>query len=228
MKVSSVLLACAAAIIVALAGTTLAAPLVFAGRALPGLSVGNVDVSGVRYDALEDAIAVFEERLRNESVRLSLRGQETEATLGELGIGIDDEATILQIGALSVSDLIEKGGVVAPRLTVAAERLDMAVTRLFPGTLTAPQNASLSLSGAQPLLLVPSRRGERVHDEALLTQLTDRLQHDNWSVAIELAVVEEAADVQDDEIAAARQLAGKLLAEGLTLSYSDQTFTLTP
>jgi vancomycin resistance protein YoaR len=225
MKVLYGVLAGTAALIVAGAGVVVATPLVFAGRVLPGTSLGPIDIGGLRHDALDSALDAFEEGLRGQEVELVLRDERAATTLGELGVGIDRAATINRISALQLPALIASRGTVAPPLMLAPDRLDMSIARLFPGALTAPQNASLSLSGVQPLTLIKSRRGERVNSEALLTQVNERLRN---NAAVELTVVEEAAAVQDTEVEEARRLASQLLAQGLTLSFADQSFTMTP
>lgn len=227
MKLASLLLAVAVAMLTAFAGAALAAPQVFADRALPGLALGTQPLGGLRFAALDPVLAAEEERLLGQIVTIELRGQRREATLRELGVTVDDTATRQAIIQTSVRDVLYGRRALTPVLSVDQDQLDMAVARLLPDVLTPPQNATLTLSGRELLTPVPSRRGERVDGQSLNGALHEQLVHE-LRHPLPLAVIEEPAAVQDGETARAAQFARELLTDGLVLVFGEEKFPVAP
>lgn len=228
MRLTLLLVAVATALLTAFAGASLAAPHVFAGRALPSLTLGGEPLGGVRFAALDPVLAAAEEQLLGHVVTVELRGQQRTATLRELGIQVDASATRQTIIQTSLRDMLYGQRAITPAINLNHDQLDMAISRLFPDSLTPPQNATLTLSGRELLTPVPSRRGERVDGQALTAALHRELMRGSSRESLSLVVIEEPAAVQDNELIRAEQFARELLTNGLVLVFGEEKFPLAP
>jgi len=229
MKAITAAAASAVAIVSVVAGVILVTPLVFAGRVLPGQSLAGQSLTGIRHDQLELVLARYEESLLNQTVTIELREKQASLPLRELGLRVDRAATREAIAQTTIASLAAGQWDVQPRLAIDDKALAMSVARHVPNTITPPQNATLSLTGATPLTLVPSRRGEQIDTRSLVADIVARLEKETpWSAPLVLRVSEQAPSVTDDEVASARQLGEEVLTEGINFAYDEETFHMAP
>lgn len=209
MKVSSLAITfAAAAATVAVAAWLF--PLAFADRLSTPARLAGVALLGLPREALPQLLSAASPTLLERKITLELRGQQQTASLREVGVKLDIPATIRALRLV---------------FRVAPEPLAARVGVLFGSYLHPPRNASLRLMSARRLDLIPGQPGEVIDDQALVAALA---QPSALTHPIALSVATAPPRVTDTEVASAQATAQRLMQDGLTLTFADRTFSLTP
>ncbi len=214
--------------VVLVGGGLLCTPLVFANRILPGVTLGEEPMGGVPRSAVSGVVAQYERELQGQSVAIVLRGREVRRPLGSLGLSLDHDATVAAIGASSQQWAPLRTEIISPTIRLNQSDVASAVAQEFQTLITVPRNATLTVSPSRTLVVAPSATGETVDLTTLGQDITARTRYNDWGRPIELVVVSAPASVHEGELGKARDLAQKLLSEGLPLSDGAATWTIKP
>ncbi len=200
----------------------LATPLIFAGRVMPGVTLAHTSLAGVSTRDISGVLAVFEENLAQQRVKIQIRGENKEFTLQELGVTLDQKQTTAAIMKANAF-----GSQIDPIITLNDSSARKTLHSAFTDKLKLPKNASLTLLPSGSLVATTSASGEQVDT---ITLAEDLRQHINSSSDQPIApvIISAAAPVQDNETARAKQLAETLLKEGLKLHVQDKEFIIKP
>lgn len=218
------LITAAIAVATLLLAAGLLAPMVFAGRVMPGLALGGEQLAGLTDDDLVGALSRHQETLATTQVTLALRGQAATYSLLELGVTINQPAT----SAALLRQRWPRPASVRPVLQTNTEQLHEVLATDFTSVITVPQNATLQLARNGRLLLVPSVGGEGIDTVTLESDIITRAATERLAEPIELVVVSAGPEVLDSEVEGARLYGARLLREGLKLSFSEEQHTLWP
>lgn len=226
------------AVLTASAGAMAAYESSNAGRILPGVHVGTVDLSGLTPSAAAASLRRAFATLGDGQVVLSAAGSERTVTYASLGRRIDtDRIVALAMGIGRDGPTIERiasnirmfvnGSDIAPITTFEQAALHQEVAALAAQVALAPSNADVVPSGTG-FTLNPSSEG-RLADitgglKLATAVLTDPTAPSTVHVALPVTVVEP--DVTTGEAAAAREAALRI-ASDTTLVDGTSTWTIT-
>ncbi len=228
MKASTTLLSALVAAAVLTLGVLAAAHLAFAGRVPLGVSLGSVSLTGVPRHELPSLINKYESSVLNRTVTLRLRGREERFTLAELGVSVDSAATSRQVEKVSLSKALAGTGAVPPVLRFDEKIQRTVLEEKFSELTTPARNATLEISPAGHLSVVPSRPGESFDLRSLRRQLDAAARVGRPHSLITLKIIRAEAQVQDDEVDKARALAERLLKEGITFTFDENDYLMKP
>lgn len=118
MNIISTLLSVVVATLVLALGVLIAAPFVFAERALPGILMANVSFSGVAENDVAGILELHEVSLNQQQVRLRLREHEVKRTLADIGVSLNRAATQRAIEDLNILETMIGNRLVQPVLQI--------------------------------------------------------------------------------------------------------------
>lgn len=205
----------------------LVTPLVFAGRLLPGITLAQMSLTGVKERDLPGVIDVLSEELDVSAVAVRLRNEVKEFTLQELGVSLNRAQTLQAVRQANKPRAWLRGQAVEPAITLDDSTARQTLHTAFASSLKLPQNAGLKLLPSGRLAATPSASGEQV-DTITLAEDLRRSIANPMSQPITPIIISAAAPVQDNETTRARALAETLLREGLRLRLQDKEFTIKP
>ena len=200
------------------------APVVFAGRIMPGVSLGTEQLAGLTAADSLGALERHQAMLTAAPVTVTLRGHRAQYTLAELGVSINQAATATAL----LTTRWPTNQAVVPVLQTDTEQLHQVIATDFADVITVPQNASLMLSEAGQLAVVPSARGEGIDTVTLESDIIARATASQLATPIPLVVVSAGPAVLESEVEAARQYGAQLLREGMRLTFGEDEHTLWP
>ena len=226
MRSTDVVIAVSIALVVALAGGFLLAPIVFAQRSMPGTYIGDTALYGLSEQDLLGTLKRFERELLAREVTIQLAGDTATHQLGDLGVMVDIASTARRVQQQSLTDTLSGRYAVEPVLDVNSRVLNELVHGDFASHITPPQNATLELSSFGGLVVVPSAGGQGVDLTTFEQDVLSRGYNHAWTEPIELVLVSSAPTVHEAEVVAAQQFADQLLDEGFTLSFGEEVYTI--
>lgn len=214
--------------IILVVGFFVLTPIVFSGRISPGVQAGLHNLTGISTDDLPAIINVLEEDIARQTITLTLRDQARTYLLSQLGVTLDQVATRQAIKQNNKLVAIVSQPNVQPVPLINSAILSQQVNTDFSALINMPQNAALQFNEAGELILVPSRPGETIQTDTLQAGLREVVITSAWSTSIPLALQASEASVLDEETQAALIFAQQILAEGIDLTFADQTFPMKP
>ncbi len=220
VKTEIVTTAIAAGIIVV--GSLFFSPLVFTGRAAPGVYFGGKDIGGISQADLSSIVKQYEKSIQNQSVTLRLNEIEKDHTLGEIGVTVDVGATIIAIEQASARLATPVKKEVDPILVIDGKKARDVLHKDFLKEIDLPVNASLRELNSQ-FILRPSAPGQQIDTVSLHNDIQARTSQGGQN-PIDLVAISAAAPVQDSEVGKAKEVADRLLQEGFTLTFEEKEF----
>lgn len=211
-----------------IAGVVSFAPFVFADRTMPGLKIGDYDISGIAFKDLPGVIRQYESILDQRKITVTLRQVTKEYPLAQLGIHLDLAKTVDRIIAAQQSPRRSIDLVVAPQFMIDQKQLNQTIEQDFVSEMTLPQNADLKVSPNYTIVSTPSKIGEGTDTVSLTEDIAWLAKHQAWSNIVELKVITQPPRVHEGEVLAAKAYAQQLLKTGLTLKSGENTWTLLP
>lgn len=199
-----------------------------------GTRVGTVSVGGMTTAEAKQALFKHAQNFTVSKVTIVFDGKTIETTPAELGIVLDQDATIAQLPVRSANPLtliqaLVSGIDVAPVFATTAD-YDAAIDSLVADSETPAQDASIRYQDEQ-MVVVPSVLGHEVNRESTRAQLLAAALVD-FKDPIELKLEEVAPQVDDHE---AQQFIadelGPLISEPITITVKDKpglTTTFSP
>lgn len=211
-----------------------------AGRALPNVSVGHVDVGGLSSDDAARRIAGAVERLRAERVRIIVDGAVVaEPTFAELGVRVPAgdlarDAIGYGRGPVGVRQAMAwVRGVLGVRLPLRAAIEEPVFRETARSALAAilapPRSANWAAGERGTLALVPAIPGREVDMERLARGVLDRFLErtgEGVDVPVDVPVTEVPPDVSDAEARALKPDVEDLLARPFTLALGERRWTV--
>lgn len=227
VKIESVISGITTALIVVTAGA-LITPAVFAGRVLPMMWVGEVAVGGIDTDDLTGVLDTYGDSLAQRIISLQLRDKTVTRTVAELGVQLNVSATVEAVQQASWENLIQRGGIIPPRLSLDVPMLRTQLEQDFSDRITIPRNATVHLTKAGTLERIESVSGETINLTEVQRRLATIIGGNHWGTTMQLSIVPAQAQIQNDETEQARKFAKQLLDDGFELAFQDQAFTMKP
>ncbi|MEX2055253.1 MAG: VanW family protein, partial [Candidatus Andersenbacteria bacterium] len=206
----------------------LAVPLAFADRIMPGVVIGDIELSGVPVSDVEGVLQQYEERLLEQRVTLDLRGNRVDRTLAELGVGLNIEATAQMTEGTSWFDVLQGQRRLRPVMRIDSSQLQGAVQAAYASSIMVPVNAGLTLTPADQLVVTPGKTGEGIDLVSFERDVRTLITNQEWQQPISVEVVSSPPTIQDHEVAAAQAFARELLASGITLTFAESTWDMKP
>lgn len=198
-------------------------PWLFTDRLTAPLVIGETSLFGALISDLPQRLAPEAKRLEEQAVPIAFRDQVHSVRLADIGIRLNIPATAQAAARQGVWPWRGRKLGLAPELTVDSAVLVQKVNHLFRSQITLPKNASLRVTPAGTLALVPSHEGEAPDVAALVARIQNHLGA-NAPAPILLPIVAESPTVTNEEVSRARALAEKLLASGFTFTFADKSF----
>ncbi|MDO5033964.1 MAG: L,D-transpeptidase family protein [Actinomycetaceae bacterium] len=169
------IVAAVAALVVALGGSTIAYASYFDGRAVPGTTVAGESVSGMTADEISESVS---KRVADFTAKMSVDGTEREASLADLGVNVNVDATVQEALSASSSAWSRVSGLFGSEDVPLAVELDEDVLELFVNDLVSSlgqpaTNAGIEFdTNAGKYAVIPSFAGhdldrEKIADYAL-------------------------------------------------------------
>lgn len=209
-------------LVVLLVGGTSAYAFTFANKALPGTNLDGTSLMGMTRDEVS---ALVSERAESTEVTFTVDGTDYTATLEELGVTVDVEATVTEVFSYNNSFFRRIAGLFAGHDKTAVYELDEGTLADYLGEVAAAEemtaaDAKVGLnSDGTAFAVVEAVEGlelDNAQVEALLTQAAENLTSTAGTVeAVEAVPVVSTADAE--EVAAA---ANTIIA--LEVSITDQ------
>ncbi len=215
-------------VVVIAGGMLVIIPLVFAGRVLPGVVVGEKSITGISFNDLPKIVDEYGVKIGQRSVSVTLRGQTERYLLADLGVGLKKQELLRRMQDVSMFDILMGGRVLAPVAQIDENVLAEKIAHDFTDVINLPTNASLKLSGTGNLELVKSKPGEEVEMDKMTKDLEELVAQQKWDGLVTLVVRQQEAAVQDNEVEEAKKFASSLLSEGFSLVYDNQTLVMKP
>ncbi len=210
----------------------------YAGRILPGVHVGTVDVSGMDAAAARAAIADAYGSLDTGQVVISGPEGQVTVTYAQIDRGPDLDGMVSEALAAGrqgepVADLIGApqtalhGVTIAPRVSYDASRLAAAVAAAAKSVDRDPVNATLTTTPDGEFVLTDSVAGRDVDQQALLSSIEDRIGALDApaEIAVEMPVTTQPPTV-DTTSAASIQAAAERMSQDLVLKLDKKHWTL--
>ncbi len=209
----------------------------YAGRILPGVHVGGVDVSGLTRDQAEGRLAASFASLGDGELVLSAGGKTTSVAFGDLGRRLDIDGMVDRALAAGRSGgtfgriasevrTAALGVTIAPDATVDAAALEAAVAT-FVGTVDAPPvNAAVTV-GPDGFVLTDGTSGRTADQAAALSATTTALTAIDapQRVEIEIPVVDTQPAVSTEAARQARYAAVRI-ASDIVLVDGEESWTI--
>ncbi len=205
-----------------------ATPLVFAERLLPGLHVGDTQLYGLSEDDLMGVLERLGSSLLAQTVTVQLADDTADHMIAELGVSLDVKATTKKIAGRSWYQALRGQTTIEPILVVNSRVLNTAVQADFGSHINPPQNATLELTPAGGLAVVPSAGGQGVDLTTFEQDVLSRAYSRAWGEPIDLLLVSASPTVHEAEVVQAQVLADQLLTKGFTLTFGEEEFTIKP
>ncbi len=210
----------------------------YAGRILPGVHVGTVDVSGLAPAAARDALAAAYSSLT--AGRIVLAGPTGEVTIGydEIGRGPDlggmlDSALAAGRNGEAVADLIGapqtaiRGATVEPAVTYDETRLKAAIQAVARTIDRDPVDATVSATADGTYAVTPSVEGRVVDQAALLAAIEAQIGQLDPPAEVHLDIpVTSKAPHSDTTAAEAAKAAADRMATDLVLTRDKDQWTI--
>jgi len=183
------------------------------------MGMHKVDLAGV--------VQSYEQALQRVPITVALREVAVETTLGELGVSLDDVATIDRI--VSPGPAVHwQPSDIEPVLRLNREMLHTVVMEQFTGVVKLPVSAGLEITAAGTLVSTPSSSGEGIDLVSFERDVLAWIAGARDQAAIELVVVSAAPTVTEGGIETARQYAATLLREGMQLIFEKEVVQVKP
>ncbi len=210
----------------------------YAGKVLPGVRVGDVDLSGLTPTAARAALADRYERFG--SGRVVLSGPAGEMTIGYGSIGRAPDLDAMIAAALAagrqsdaVANLVGsaqaalRGIAIPPRVTLDPDRLAAAVLAVAEAVDREPSDAATTVAQDGSYVVTPSADGWILDQAAVLGALTAALTSTDApdELRLELPMVVAPPIVSTEEAEAARDAAARMV-EDIVLRDGDASWTI--
>lgn len=227
MKSEEIILAAAAALFMAGVGVIML-PLILPGRLAPGVRLEALAVGGLSTDDAAGALEQFEQALRTRTVTVALDGQQQQYTLEQLGVSLDRSRTLeaLKTASSPAQWLVQED--ISPIIQFDEEAAGKILYRDLAPQMTLPRNAMLRIGAAGTLVVVKGAPGDQIDVLTLEQDVMQQVAEQDYNTIIPLQVISGAASIQDNEIAAAEQVAAQLLQNGFVITFENQEYTIAP
>lgn len=194
------------------------------GQILQGVSVGNVDVSGMSKKEATNAVSAEVEKYCGETMTFQLEtGDTITATLGELGLeAVDLKKTIKAaerygkdgnvVSAYKIIRKSEKGKLeytVPLKLRVTDEMVKSLLEERSKDLLSLPENATVTQQNGA-VTVIPDKKGESPDAKAAIKVL-NQLLNDQWDgkgTTLKVAVKKTNPEVTKEKLADVTDLLG--------------------
>lgn len=227
MKVLAFVIGTATALIVIAVGLT-AVPWLVKDRVLPGVRIGHYGIGGVRYRDLPNVLHQFEASLLQRTVHISVRDGDKQYTLANIGAQLDVPAIQSLIQQGSRRGLAHGQWHIPPLVQLNPRHVWTVLQTDFSSRLKLPVNASLQLTPAGALQLVPSQPGEGIDVAALEQKLVNVIRAEQWQQPIAATIIITQPEILNTEVESAKALASQLLQQGFTIVAETEQWTITP
>jgi vancomycin resistance protein YoaR len=210
----------------------------YEGRILPGVRVGDVDVSGMTPEAATAAIADAYAGLG--AGVITLTGPEGDLAIGYREIGRGPDAAAMLEDALAagrqghpVADLIGapqaalRGATVDAAVTYDPAALEAAVAAVARTIDRAPVNATLTIAEAGSYVTTASVDGRVVDQQAVLAALAERLSSLDapGEIRLDIPFTTQAPATGTEDVEAALAAADRM-AQDLVITRGDEAWTI--
>lgn len=210
----------------------------YAGRVLPGVHVGDTDLSGLTPDAARQALADAYASLGTGHVIVA--GPDGGLTIGYAEIGRRADVDAMLDAALTagrqgepVADLIGvpraalRGVSIEPLVIYDATKLTAAVAAIARAVDEDPVNATLTTAKDGTFRLTPGRNGRVVDQAALVSAIASRISRLDApaELAQPMTLVSVVPEIETADAEAART-AGERMAADLVLTRGKDSWTI--
>lgn len=191
----------------------------FSDRALPGVRVAGVPVTGQKADEIAKAVA---ERANEITVSLSLDGKTSKLKLKDLGFSIDPQATAAQAMAANAEFGSKVSALYTPRdvpvvVVSDAAKTNEAIDKLVSETGTPAHDAAVTLSeDGTSFTVTPAQLGRSV-DASVLKQTARTAAQTLTSQSVTLTSAELQPLVSTEMAQATADAANALVALEVTI-----------
>lgn len=216
-----------AALLVLLEGVVFL-PYALRGRALPGVRVGDIYVSGLTASDLQKVLSEYDRALQDKTIRIQVKNKEQALSLRSLGMHIDTKATARRAIEAPLYQVLGQAGYITPVMRSDPTATNTAFATSFGDVVTLPRNASLVLTAGTAVTPIKGQRGQGIETKAFEQAVANTITSNTWAAPLTPVLQETEPAVTDAEITSASQLATKLLREGLTLSFEGQQWLMRP
>jgi vancomycin resistance protein YoaR len=225
---------------VALVGLVLAAGLLtvraaYSERIFPALTVADVPLGGLPYDAAAAALADRAAEIESSAITFTYDDQSWSAALRDIGVAVDEDAALARAvnfgredSALmrlrSAAALTRSGEQLAIPITLDYERLDRWFDEIDQGLSAPPRNAALEIQGTN-VVVVPEVDGMVVDRESARAEIESRLQNLR-SIDLALPVTNKIATVRTENLEPGRELVQRALSHPVQVRHGGGLWTL--
>lgn len=214
-------------LVLALVGTTAGYAAHFAERALPGVSVAGTSVTGQTQQEVAEAVAA---RFGDLTVTVNVGGEPTSASLSDLGVSVDAEATAARAFASNSSVVDRVTALFRPQDVGVAFSSDEAALLAFGADLsekagTPVQDAAVDLADdGTSFQVTPAVAGVGI-DTSQLTGVVSRAASSLSSQAVDLEATEVQPAITTEAAQKVADAANAMVALDVTLTDGIQDYS---
>jgi vancomycin resistance protein YoaR len=205
------------------------------GRVFPAVTVGDVPVGGMPYDAAAAAINNRADAIEASSVTFTHGDKSWGSTLRDIGVSIDENRALASVAAYGREDsafdrlrsatrLARSGGQLSMPLALDFRQLDRWFDQIDHDLGTPPHNASIEVQGAD-VVIVPEADGMVVDRDRARAEIAASLQ-DLEPLNAELPVETKIATVRAVDLEPARTLLLRAMSHPIQVTNGGGLWTL--
>lgn len=205
-----------------------AVPFVFAERVKPGTYIGEKHFGGFLSQNIPAVLEQYEQDIAQQSVEIQIREQIHTYTLHELGVVLDTVSTSTVLQDHSWFDTVRGQNRAKPVVTIDESKLHALIARDFSSILQVPRNATLRFSPTGAIEIVSSQIGEGINTAQLVDSIAETIAYSRWNTVLNPDIVTLEPRLVEKDLIQSRELATKLLQDGLTLFFDNREWKVLP
>lgn len=172
-----------------------------------GVTVGEVNLSSKTKAEATTALKQLEQKIKGNQVEVVVEGQSFKASLGELGVGLNPAQMVEQAYAVGRSGSLlnqykirkmvaSQGQEIGLKTNVDEKALDAKLSQLTSKLTIKPVDASLRITAADQVEIIPGKKGQKVNTQGASSQLKSIVE-DKAEPTVKLAMM-DTQPVQDE------------------------------
>lgn len=205
------------------------------GKIYPGVQALGVSLAGLSESEAQAKLTTSATQYGQAQAAFGANGQTVQASLTDLGVSYDVDATVndgmkvgrgfLGIGGALRAFHLSSGTIELPvRVTIDQAKFESKLTALLAGAGVAPQNAEIAISGTS-VSVTPERDGSLPDFADVEKQVVSALKK-RQSPAINLALHAVNPSIRAADLAAAATTAQQFLQAPMNFAYNGRTWSV--
>lgn len=204
----------------------------FSSRTLPNVEMGQINLGGLKNEALYDKINPAIEVFQSSSLNFLVEGRSVKINVNELGITFDSEQTAQNVsragkqGALAsnISSFFRRKNV-RPEYNLDVNQFLQTINKNFSSLETMPANASISFANSGPVVVLATP-GKVINREYFYGEVRTAIENLDNRNNISLEMVDLPAAIGEDQVVQALDKSNFLFKSQISLAFGQDRWVL--